>query len=212
MVPLNPALDPHDCAVLVMAKAPVAGLAKTRLIPALGAEGAAALAARMLRHTLDQALACGLGPVTLCAAPSASHLAFAEFAHQARLTIVDQGEGDLGARMQRAFDRALTTHAGALLIGTDAPALDAAVLRAAHAALNDHDAVIGPAHDGGYVLIGLRRAAPRLFSDMPWSTPQVLSRTRERLRDAGLRWAELPTLHDIDEPADLVQLAGRGWL
>lgn len=212
MVPLNPALDPHDCAVLVMAKAPVAGLAKTRLIPALGAQGAAALAARMLRHTLDQALAGGLGPITLCAAPAATHPAFAEFADEGRLTIIDQGEGDLGARMQRAFDRALMTHAGALLIGTDAPALDAAVLRAAHAALSDHDAVLGPAHDGGYVLIGLRRAEPRLFSDMPWSTPQVLSRTRERLRDAGLRWAELPTLYDIDEPADLAKLDGWGWL
>ncbi|TXC66497.1 glycosyltransferase [Piscinibacter aquaticus] len=198
--------------MLVLAKAPVAGLAKTRLIPALGAEGAAALAARMLRHTLDEALAAGLGPVTLCAAPSATHPAIGEFAKEARLDIVDQGEGDLGARMQRAFDRALRLHGGVLLIGTDAPALDAAVLRAAHVQLQQHDAVLGPAHDGGYVLIGLRRPEPRLFTDMPWSTPQVLTLTRERLRAAGLRWAELPPLHDIDEPADLAQLAGRGWL
>lgn len=212
MVPLTPALDSDDCAVLVLAKAPVPGLAKTRLIPALGAEGAAALAGRMLRHTLQEALASALGPVTLCAAPSASHAAFAEFAHEARLAIVDQGEGDLGARMLRAFERTLSRHAGALLIGTDAPALDARVLRAAQAQLRDHDAVIGPAHDGGYVLIGLRRAEPRLFRDMPWSTPQVLALTRERLRAAGMRWAELPALHDIDEPDDLAQLAGRGWL
>ena len=94
---------------------------------------------------------------------------------------------------------------------TDAPALDAAVLRAAHAALTGHDAVLVPAHYGGYVLIGLRRPQPRLFDGLPWSTPQVLAITRERLREAGLRWAELPALHDIDEPADLVHLAGRGW-
>lgn len=211
MVPLNPALLATDCAVLVMAKAPLPGLAKTRLIPALGAAGAAALAARMLRHTLDEALAAGLGPVTLCAAPQASHPAFAEVAREGRITMADQGDGDLGARMQRALERALTAHAGALLIGTDAPALDAAVLRAAHAALTAHDAVLVPAHDGGYVLIGLRRIEPRLFEGMPWSTPQVLALTRERLRESGLRWAELPALHDIDEPADLAHLAGRGW-
>lgn len=212
MVPLNAPLTNDDCAVLVMAKAPLPGLAKTRLIPALGADGAAALAARMLRHTLDEALAAGLGPVTLCAAPSASDPAFAAISRDGRITVTDQGGGDLGARMQRAFERALSRHAGALLVGTDAPALDAAVLREAHRQLQDHDAVIGQAHDGGYVLIGLRRADPRLFTDMPWSTPQVLALTRERLREAGLRWAELPPLHDIDEPADLVHLAGRGWL
>lgn len=211
MVPLNPALTPTDCAVLVMAKAPLPGLAKTRLIPALGAAGAAALAARMLRHTLDEALAAGLGPVTLCAAPQASHPAFAEIAREGRITMADQGDGDLGARMQRALERALTAHAGALLIGTDAPALDAVVLRAAHAALTAHDAVLVPAHDGGYVLIGLRGMAPRLFEGMPWSTPQVLALTRERLRESGLSWAELPALHDIDEPVDLVHLATRGW-
>ena len=195
-----------------MAKAPVPGLAKTRLIPALGADGAAALAARMLQHTLAEALAAGLGPVTLCAAPDAAHAAFAELVDARPIALADQGSGDLGARMQRAFERALARHAGALLIGTDAPALDAAVLRMACARLQDHDAVVGPAHDGGYVLIGLRRAEPRLFADMPWSTPQVLALTRERLREAGLRWAELAPLHDVDEPADLVHLAGRGWL
>ena len=195
-----------------MAKAPVPGLAKTRLIPALGADGAAALAARMLQHTLAEALAAGLGPVTLCAAPDAAHPAFADVAREGRIALADQGGGDLGARMLRAFERALAQHAGALLVGTDAPALDATVLRAAHRQLHDHDAVIVPAHDGGYVLIGLRRAEPQLFTDMPWSTPQVLALTRGRLREAGLRWAELPPLHDIDEPADLVHLAGRGWL
>ncbi len=211
MVSLNPEPIADDCAVVVMAKAPLPGLAKTRLIPALGAAGAAALAARMLRHTLGEALSAGLGPVTLCAAPQASHPAFAEVARDGRITMADQGDGDLGARMQRAFEGTLSRHAGALLIGTDAPALDAAVLRAAHAALTGHDVVIVPAHDGGYVLIGLRRLLPRLFEDMTWSTPQVLAITRQRLLEAGLRWAELPALHDIDEPADLVHLAGRGW-
>jgi uncharacterized protein len=197
--------------VIVMAKAPVAGLAKTRLIPALGAEGAAALAARMLTHAVNQALAAALGPVMLCGAPDVSHSAFAALATDPRLALHPQGDGDLGARMRRAFERTLDTHGRAVLIGTDAPELDAAVLRAAADALSTHDAVIAPAHDGGYALIGLRRAEPRLFDAMPWSTAQVMAITRERLHQAGLRWHELPTLHDIDEPADLVHLAGRGW-
>lgn len=194
-----------------MAKAPVAGLAKTRLIPALGAEGAAALAARMLSLAVSEALAAGVGPVTLCGAPDVSHPAFTTLAKDPRLTLHPQGEGDLGARMLRAFERGLARHDSAVLIGTDAPGLDATVLRAAVAALAAHDAVFAPAHDGGYALIGLRRAEPRLFEVMPWSTAQVMALTRERLRECGLRWHELPPLHDIDEPADLVHLAGRGW-
>lgn len=198
-----------------MAKAPVAGLAKTRLVPALGVEGAAAVAARMLAHAVGQALAAALGPVELCGAPDVSHSAFTTLAKDPRVTLHPQGEGDLGARMQRAFDRALATNQRAVLIGTDAPDLDAAVLRAAAEALATHDAVFAPAHDGGYALIGLRRAAPRwsrLFEAVPWSTAQVMAITRERLRETGLRWHELPALHDIDEPADLIHLAGRGWL
>lgn len=206
MVPLN-----TDCCVIVMAKAPVAGQAKTRLIPALGAEGAARLAERLLRHALAQALAARIGPVELCCAPDARHAVFAELAGEARVTLSEQVEGDLGARMARALQRALATHERALLIGTDAPALDAAYLRAARDRLADHKAVLGPAADGGYTLIGLHRFLPTLFEAMPWSTSQVLEMTREHLRAAGLHHAELPTLHDIDEPADLVHLSGPAW-
>ena len=206
MVPLN-----TDCRVIVMAKAPVAGYAKTRLIPALGAEGAARLAQRLLRHAIAQALAADIGPVELCCAPDAQHAVFSDLAAEARVTLSEHGEGDLGTRMARALQRALLTHECAVLIGTDAPALDATYLRAAHDRLADHDAVLGPALDGGYTLIGLRRFEPSLFEAVPWSTPQVLAITRERLKAAGLRHAELAPLHDIDEPADLVHLRGPAW-
>lgn len=206
MVPLN-----TDCRVIVMAKAPVAGYAKTRLIPALGADGAALLAERLLRHAIAQALDAGIGPVELCCAPDARHAVFAELGSDPRVALSEQGEGDLGARMARALQQALASHDRALLIGTDAPALDAAVLRAARDRLAEHDAVLGPAFDGGYTLIGLRRFVPTPFEAMPWSTPQVLAITRERLRAAGLHHAELPPLHDIDEPADLVHLSGPAW-
>ena len=131
-------------AVIVMAKAPVAGLAKTRLIPTLGADGAARLAQRFLLETVGQAMASGVGEVELCCAPDRHHPAFAEIASQAGLALTDQGGGDLGARMSRAIDRRLGAGNLAILIGTDVPALDADVLRRAHQALADHDAVFAP--------------------------------------------------------------------
>jgi uncharacterized protein len=193
--------------VAVLAKAPVAGLAKTRLAPALGAEGAAALAARLLHHAVTQALAAGLGPVTLWVAPDASHPAFQRWQGRPGLSLAQQPGGDLGARMALAFAQA---RGPLLLMGTDAPALDAQMLREAAAALRGRDAVFVPAVDGGYALVGLQRPAPTLFSAMPWSTPQVMAQTRARLAQAGLRHAELRTVADIDEPADLVHLPP-GW-
>ena len=198
-------------AIIVFAKAPVPGLAKTRLAPALGEAGAAALAERMLRHALAQAVAADVGPVELCAAPDASHPALQAAAAAQGVRLTEQGTGDLGLRMHRAFARSLMHHGRVLLIGTDAPSLDAGVLRQAASALQDHDAVFVPALDGGYALVGQRRADPRWFSDMRWSHDRVMEDTRERLRAAGVRWAELPAVADIDEPADLVHLPP-GWL
>ena len=198
-------------AVIVFAKAPVPGLAKTRLAPALEEAGAAALAERMLRHALVQAVAADVGPVELCAAPDASHPALQAAAAAQGVRLTEQGTGDLGLRMHRAFARSLMHHGRVLLIGTDAPSLDAGLLRQAASALQDHDAVFVPALDGGYALVGQRRADPRWFSDMRWSHDRVMEDTRERLRAAGVRWAELPAVADIDEPADLVHLPP-GWL
>lgn len=200
-------------ALIVLAKAPVAGLAKTRLIPALGAAGAAALAERLLRHAVAEAAAAGFAQVELCGAPDASHPAFAELQAKHGLALSLQGEGDLGARMHRALARALARWPQALLIGTDAPALDAARLRQAAAALAAPgvDAVFVPAVDGGYALVGLKAPAPLLFDGMVWSTPQVMQHTRERATAAGLRLAELIPVADIDEPADLHQLPSE-WL
>jgi uncharacterized protein len=198
------------CRVIVLAKAPLPGRAKTRLMPALGPAGAARLAARLLQHALQQALAAGLGQVELCGDPHGADPAFGAAATDGRLLHSAQGEGDLGQRMARALDRALHSAAPggarALLIGTDAPGLDAAYLRQAALALDTADAVFGPAADGGYALVGLRRPLPRLFEAMPWSTAQVMATSRLRLAETGASHAELPLLHDIDEPADLVHL------
>jgi uncharacterized protein len=197
--------------VVVFAKAPLPGFAKTRLIPRLGANGAARLAERLLAHAAAEAHAAALGPVEVWAAPDPSHPAFSRLA--GRIACRAQGEGDLGERMARAFDTCLggTDALPMLLIGTDAPGLDRHYLRAAADALANHEAVFGPALDGGYTLVGLRRPAPALFDAMPWSTASVMSETRLRLHRLGLRHAELEPLPDIDEPEDLAALPP-GWL
>lgn len=195
------------CTVIVFAKAPLPGFAKSRLVPALGEQGAARLAERMLERAVREAAAAAIGEVELCCAPDRSHAAFARLASALRLRLADQGDGDLGERMYRALSCALANGDHALLIGTDAPGIDAAYLRAARDALHAHDAVFGPTADGGYALIGLRERAPAaLFERMPWSTERVMATTRERLTAAGWKHAELPLLHDIDEPSDLVHL------
>lgn len=201
----------HDCLLIIFAKAPVAGYAKTRLAKALGNAGAAQLAARMLDHTLDAALAAAVGPIELCCAPNTNHPQFALAQQQRGVHLTDQGGGDLGERMARAIARGLERHHGVLVIGTDAPGLDAGVLRRAAAALRTHDAVAAPASDGGYVLIGLSAPAPRLFADVAWSTGTVMAQTRARAAELRLRLLELATLHDVDEPDDLVHVPG-GWL
>jgi uncharacterized protein len=198
--------------LIVMAKAPVPGFAKTRLIPALGADRAAQLAARLLDHTLHEARAARFDAVTLACAPDTTHAAFVAQGQQGGVTLVAQGQGDLGARMQRQFEHAFAQGAGrVIVIGTDAPALDAAMLRRAADALVAGEAVFVPAADGGYALIGLHRALPALFDAMPWSTSAVMATTRERLLRAAARHIELPLVHDIDEPADLAHLPA-GWL
>jgi uncharacterized protein len=197
--------------LIVMAKAPLAGFAKTRLVPALGEHGAAQLAERLLEHTMLEASKAGAHAITLACAPDTTHAAF-ERQRQRGAGLLAQGEGHLGARMQRCFEHAFAQGARrVLMIGTDAPALDAAMLRRAAQALDDNEAVFVPAADGGYALIGLRRLLPSLFDNMPWSTGAVMSITRERLSQAAMRHTELPTVHDIDEPADLQHLPP-GWL
>ena len=196
--------------VIVFAKAPVAGYAKTRLIPVLGAHGAAQLAERLMDVALAHAVEAALGPVELCVAPDRSHPAFAAAVRRHNVALTEQSDGDLGERMARAFERVLRVLPSALLIGTDAPGLDAAYLRAAAQALHGADAVFGPAADGGYTLVGLKQPAPELFMQMRWSHDQVMAHTRERLAQSKLRHVELPLLHDVDEPADLLHLAAHG--
>ena len=195
-------------AVAVLAKAPLAGFAKTRLIPALGAGGAALLQARLVERAVATACAAVIGPVTLWATPDESHPLFQAIGAHLGVALARQGDGDLGARMLAAVAAA---NAPALVIGTDCPALTSEHLRAAADVLRSGaDAVVIPTEDGGYALIGMRAPAHALFSDMQWSAPSVMAETRRRLRALGLTWQEPVTLWDVDLPGDLERLRAIG--
>lgn len=187
-----------------MAKAPVPGFAKTRLIPSIGAHAAAVLQERLTEQTVATAVAAGIGPVTLWAAPDARHPSFIKMVLQQRITLRPQPEGDLGVRMLTA------TAAGngpTLVIGTDCPALTPLHLRGAARALNDGaEVVLIPAEDGGYVLIGTRSPQPALFTGVHWGTPSVIAETRARIMAQRLVLNELPPLWDVDTEDDLARM------
>lgn len=202
-----------DTAILAFARAPVPGMAKTRLVPLLGAEGAAMLHQRLVLHTLATAATVAPGRIELWCAPDDSHpfLRTAALRHGASLH-VQQG-ADLGARMAQAFSQALRQHRHAIIIGTDCPALNVAHLQDAASALAaGHDAVFAPTEDGGYALVGLAGVAPRLFAGIAWGGSAVMADTRMRLSDSGLRWQELATLWDVDRPDDYRRLVQSGLL
>lgn len=193
--------------IAVLAKAPVPGFAKTRLIPALGPDGAAILQQRLTERAVATACAAGFGQVTLWAAPDESHASFRALAAAHQILLQRQPDGDLGARMLAAMQEGPT-----LVIGTDCPALTPFHLRGAAATLqNGIDAVIIPAADGGYALIGTRQPIPALFTDVTWSTTTVMAETRRRLARFGLSWREPLRLWDIDVPEDLERLREAGF-
>jgi rSAM/selenodomain-associated transferase 1 len=200
---------PEAVRIAVFAKAPVPGAVKTRLAGVLDAAAAAQLHGRLVRHALATARAAQAGAVELWCAPDADHPFFASCAREFDVALECQQGDDLGERMAHAFNRTLASGAALVIIGGDCPELTGADLAAAVAALRGHDAVVAPAEDGGYVLIGLSTPAPSLFAGVSWSTAAVMEQTRERLAAAGLRWTELRTFHDLDRPEDYRRLLGR---
>lgn len=187
-----------------MAKAPIPGLAKTRLIPSIGAHAAAVLQERLTECTVATAVAADIGRVTLWCTPDPSHPSFRDLVVRLHVILKPQPAGDLGARMLGA----MAASAGpTLVIGTDCPAFTAEHLRAAANALHDGtEVVLIPAEDGGYVLIGARSPHPELFAGMAWGTAMVLAETRARVKALGLSVVELPPLWDVDTENDLARL------
>lgn len=193
--------------IAVFAKAPIPGEVKTRLVPLLGAEGAARLHGALVRRALATAQSARLGPLDLWCAPDVRHPFFAQCRADFGANLRRQRGADLGARMEHAFACAHGMRAALLLIGSDCPALSPARLRAAARALEGRDAVLTPAEDGGYVLVALARPAP-IFKGIEWGGAEVMGQTRQRLEAARLHWKEMPKLWDVDRPEDYVRLQG----
>lgn len=190
--------------ILVFARAPVPGKAKTRLEPRLGAWGAARLQARLTQHALRTALDARCGRVELHG--TQRHALLLQYARKLGVPFHLQHGRDLGERMHHALARAR----GAILIGTDCPELRAADLRrAARLLRGGSDVVIAPARDGGYVLIGARRVSARLFAGIEWGGARVYADTVQRLERLRYRWRALRAMQDVDRPQDLGQLR---WL
>jgi rSAM/selenodomain-associated transferase 2/rSAM/selenodomain-associated transferase 1 len=191
--------------LIIFTRHPRPGRAKTRLIPALGPDGAADLQRRMTAQALATARRLarrrpvdvevrfeggGPGAVRRWLGPS--------------YTCRPQGPGDLGERMRRAFEEAFASGAGGtLIVGSDCPVLSAEHLHRAFAGLLEHDLVLGPARDGGYYLIGARAGAPDVFGGIAWGTGGVLEHTLAAARGAGLSVALLDELADVDRTEDL---------
>jgi uncharacterized protein len=186
-----------------MAKAPIPGLAKTRLIPTVGAHAAAVLQERLIEQAVATALAADIGLVTLWCAPDTTHASFRDLAARFPITLSRQPDGDLGARMLAALAAA---NGPALVIGSDCAAFTPEHLRAAADALDHADVVLIPAEDGGYVLIGARAPQAELFDGIAWGTAMVLAETQARISALGLRSTELGPLWDVDTESDLARL------
>ena len=196
-------------ALLVFARAPEAGKAKTRLIPALGAEGAAALHAGLVDRTLQTAMLPDT-ELQLWYHPDPRNAFFQDCAQRYPASLHAQVGDNLGARMAHALASALAQHEQAILIGTDCPALTSGDLQEAFASLRKGtDVVLGPAADGGYYLVGLRRPYDSLFSDIDWGSSEVLSQTLSRLRQSGLHHHLLTLRPDLDRPTDLAGFEDR---
>lgn len=205
------AVQRSDAALIIFGKAPIPGLVKTRLCPPLTQDEAATLQGSLILDVversrpiektarLDRFLAC---------APSREHVFFKILQERQGLHLIDQVGEDLGRRMDQAFKEIFALgYKRLLLVGTDVPTLSASSYGQALSLLSDHDLVLGPSLDGGYYLIGLKKPAPDLFTDMPWSTDQVCSLTKEKAAALGLKTGLLPTCRDLDTVDDLLALA-----
>jgi len=190
--------------LLVFAKAPVPGQVKTRLIPSISPADAARLHTQLIHRTLRLVRQFAKCRVQLWCSPAPDHPVFEACAREFGVTLHTQSGKNLGQRMSYAMDDAITSNSYAVLIGCDCPVLTLEDLDSTVGALRrGYDSVLGPAEDGGYVLIGLRQPVPEIFTGIQWGTSSVLEETRSRMDQLGLSCLELPIRWDLDRPSDL---------
>jgi uncharacterized protein len=192
-----------SCAVAVFARAPIAGYAKTRLIPHLGSRGAANFQAALISDTLRKlrSLRRAAFPyLFLTGQQSSSYLT------DKTCTVLRQRGADLGERLSHAFRLLLRRHTAVVIVGTDSPLLPARILRQAVQELRPCEAVLGPSPDGGYYLIGLRRFRSGMLTGVRWGTAYAFRDTLQRILEHNLCCSILPPVADVDRPRDLLQL------
>jgi hypothetical protein len=189
--------------LLIFTKSPVLGEVKTRLQPFYSAEQSLKLHKKLVLKTLGLSKNLQSFDIELCCTPNRNTLFFLDCENSFTVMLTDQQGADLGERMAFAFSVALQTYDNVIIIGTDCPEIDEHYIEQALVALNNHDAVIGPAADGGYVLLGLRRFSLDLFSGFSWGTNSVLAQTRKVLNTLSWSYQELAIMHDIDRAEDL---------
>ncbi len=194
--------------IIIFAKAPIAGHCKTRLIPALGAEGAANLHQQLLYHSLYMTTQAQLCPVELWCADEPNHPFYQDCQQRFAVQLKQQQGNDLGQRMAHALRQTLEKNSAAIIIGSDCPSLQKADMEAALQTLNNpqYSCVLSPAYDGGYVLVGLKQACDSMFQGIHWGSKTVLAETRQQLLNNHINWHELKSHYDIDLPTDLQHL------
>ena len=198
---------PSASALIIFAKAPIPGQVKTRLCPPLTPDEAASLHGSIVLDMLERSRGTASTDRFVACAPSSDHVFFKILEERHGVRLLPQVGDDLGARMAHACAGVLALgYRQVLVIGTDLPTLPGSAFGEAITLLATHDLVLGPAFDGGYYLIGLRKPAPELFAGIPWSTDRVLALTQQKAAALGLRTALLPVRRDVDTIDDLVAL------
>ena len=197
----------EDTVILVFAKAPVAGSVNTRLIPDLGVQAATKLQEDFIYQRLHMLQQADLCAVTLMCAPDAHHECFVQCQQQYNVTLQQQTGDDLGGRMFNGIEKSLRSYKYCIVIGTDAPVLDAAQITSAIETLredksNNFHVVFVPAEDGGYVLIGMDKAHGFLFSNIRWGSDEVMQQSREALKKNNVNFTELAECWDVDNLND----------
>lgn len=185
--------------IIVFIKNPELGKVKTRLAKTIGDEKALTIYLRLIQHTLSE----------LEKSNKQTHLFFSEFTDKNFIGnnySIQEGD-DLGERMKNAFEKSLQKNNKVIIIGTDCPEISVEVIQKAFSVLEENEVVIGPALDGGYYLLGMKKMTPELFENVPWSTETVYKETVKILNELELTWKELPQLRDLDNEEDLVSLS-----
>jgi len=189
--------------LLIFTKSPVLGEVKTRLQPDYSREQSLTVHKNLLLNTLTKTKEVKGVDIELCCTPDRTTMFFLDCENNFPISLSNQYGADLGERMAFAFSVALQTYENVVVIGTDCPDISEAYISKAFMSLEENNAVIGPAVDGGYVLLGLRKFSPEIFQNISWGSGTVFVQTENALSELSWPYAELDIMHDVDRPEDL---------